>query len=145
LKKIRVLQVVFEPEIEQNQVSAFRGAIIEKTGKDCVLFHNHIDDGFRYNYPLIQYKRIRKNPAIICVEKGVDEIHKFFENKSWMVNMNGKVTNLKIVKLNINQFNLNVWDKFFSYRIFNWLALNKKNADEYKSLEGLAEKSRQKN
>ena len=62
MKKIRYLEVTFENDIEPWEVPAFRGAIIATAGKEHVLFHNHDDDKFRYSYPLIQYKQIRKKP-----------------------------------------------------------------------------------
>lgn len=140
MKKLRILQVIFEPEIENFQIPALRGAIIEKAGRDSILFHNHTQDGFRYKYPLIQYKKIGRKAAVICIEEGVDEIHKFFENKDWTVNLYDQKVELKIAKLFVNQFTMNIWDKFFTYRIKNWIALNEKNLETYKNLEGLADK-----
>lgn len=47
---------------------------------------------------------------------------------------------MKIKKLNVNSFNLNVWDKFFSYRIFNWMALNQENHKKFRSTDSLVER-----
>lgn len=34
-----------------------------------MLFHNHLNDReFLYGYPVIQYKRIGRNPALVCVD-----------------------------------------------------------------------------
>lgn len=140
MKKIRILEIVFAPEIQGRQVSAFRGAIANKVGHDSILFHNHIGDGFRYSYPYIQYKRLRKKAAIICIEQGVDEIYKLFNQPDWKIILNGEKVELKIDKLNVNALNLNVWDKYFSYRIFNWLALNPENHKKYRSTESLTDR-----
>ena len=61
MKKVRILDVSFENEIRSWEVPVFRGAIIATAGRDHTLFHNHKDEGFRYAYPLIQYKRIDKS------------------------------------------------------------------------------------
>lgn len=75
LKKIRYLTVRFDVEIQPYEIPAFRGAIIEKTGAEYVNFHHHLADGqFLYRYPVIQYKRIGRNPAIICIDEGTDDI-----------------------------------------------------------------------
>ncbi|MEA3451811.1 MAG: CRISPR-associated endonuclease Cas6 [Bacteroidota bacterium] len=140
MNKLRILQVIFNPEIELFQIPAFRGAVIDKAGRESILFHNHTKDGFRYKYPLIQYKRINKKAAIICIEEGVDEIHKFFENPNWQVKLYEQEVELKVDKLFVNQFNMNVWDKLFPYRIFNWVALNEKNQKAYEEMDSLADK-----
>ncbi len=140
MKKIRILEIIFAPEIKGRQISAFRGAIANKVGHDSILFHNHIGNGFRYSYPYIQYKRLRKKASIICVEQGVDEIYKLFNQPNWKINLNGDEIELKIEKLNVNAFNLNIWDKLFGYRIFNWLALNPENHKKYSSTDSLTEK-----
>jgi len=141
LKKIRIIQVVFGDEISGFEIPAFRGAIIEKAGKDTILFHNHLDEGkFRYRYPLIQYKVINRKPAIICIEEGVDEIHKFFENKSWSIEISGRQLEMKVERLNLNSFVMQVWDKMFSYGISNWIALNQENYQKFNSLAKLSDR-----
>ncbi len=140
LKKIRILEIIFNPEIKGYQINAFRGAIAEKVGKENFLFHNHTKNGFRHDYPYIQYKRLHKKAAIICVEQGVDEIHKLFNQQDLKINLNGSEIELKIEKLNINSLNLNIWNKFFGYRIFNWLALNPENHKKFRSADSLVER-----
>lgn len=141
MKIIRLLKVCFDTEIKSYEVEAFRGAVIAKAGNEHVLFHNHTADGFRYSYPLIQYKRIGGKPTIICIEKGVDEIHHFFENKDWKIKISGEEKDLKIQNLNVNQFTMQVWDKNFKYSLKNWLALNSENHKKYIELDGIIEKT----
>ncbi len=136
------MQVIFDSEIKAYEVPAFRGAIIKKVGQENILFHNHLNgNGFLYKYPLIQYKTIHRHPAIVCVDYGVDEIHKFFENKDWSINISGRWLDMKIDKLNMNQFTMNVWDKHFKYNIRNWIALNQENYKKYMEMEALSEKT----
>lgn len=132
ITRLRVLYIEFENEIEPFELPAFRAAIAESAGKDHILFHNHKSNNqFLYNYPLIQYKFVRNKPVILCIEKGVDEIHHFFENKQEGLVLNGRPYDLKIDRLKMNQFNMQVWDKTFKYNIRNWLALNQKNYESY--------------
>ncbi len=141
MQKLRVLRVVFSPEIKGFEVPAFRGAVIKKSGGDSLLFHNHIGKtGYRYSYPLIQYKRLKKKASVICIKDGVDEIHRFFENQDWSLVLNGRAVDMKIEKLEMNSFTLNVWDKFFDYRIFNWVALNNQNHKKYIETDSLTDK-----
>jgi hypothetical protein len=134
LKKIRLLDVAFENEILAWEVPAFRGAVIESAGRKNILFHNHENDKFVYSYPLIQYKRIGKRPHLICIDDGVDEIHKFFENIQEGVFLNERPYELKIGKLGLNTFTMQVWDKAFRYNIFDWLPLNQENFNKFRIL-----------
>lgn len=140
MKKVRTLLVVFENNISQNMVSAFRGAIISKVGAGNKSFHNHDEEGFVYKYPAIQYKVISKKAALYCIGSGVDEIHHFFGLKSWDIQLHDQKLDLKIDRLDLNTFTFNVWDKNNYYHINNWLALNSENYKKFMQLTGLSEK-----
>lgn len=141
MKKIRIVHIGFTDEISGFEIPAFRGGIIAKAGANSILFHNHTqEDKFRYRYPLIQYKVINRKPAIICIEEGVDEIHKFFENKTWDIEISGRHLEMKVDRLNLNSFVMQVWDKMFHYGISNWIALNQENYLRYNEMEHLSDK-----
>lgn len=141
MKKIRTLLVTFNNPIAQQQITAFRGAIIEKAGRENTLFHNHItSDTFSYRYPLIQYKTISKLPAIYCVDEGVEEIHKLFENKSWTIDLKGEKMDLVVEDLNLKSATLTISDKLIEYQIQRWQALNEENYRKYQALSSLTEK-----
>lgn len=132
MKKLRTLLVTFNNPIAQQQITAFRGAIIEKAGRSNILFHNHItSDTYVYRYPLIQYKTVYKLPAIYCVDAGVDEIHKLFENKTWTIDLKGEKVDLVVEDLNLKTVTLNVWDKPLEYQMQRWQALNEENYRKY--------------
>lgn len=84
MKKIRIVEIIFENEIVAESIPAFREAIASKVEIENVLFHNHLDDNYRFAYPLIQYKRIGNNAAIMCVDQGVDEIYHLFDKAKWI-------------------------------------------------------------
>jgi hypothetical protein len=141
MKKIRLLHIEFDTEIRATEVPAFRSAIIEKVGRENILFHNHLnDEQYLYKYPLIQYKQIRRHPCILCIDYGVDEIHKYFENRNWNIKINDRWLEMKIARLNLNQFTMQVWNKMFDYHIRNWIALNQENYLKYFSIEGMVDK-----
>jgi hypothetical protein len=135
-KKIRILSIIFDTELKPYEVPALRGAIVEKVGKENLVFHNHLNDhAFLYRYPLIQYKQISGKPAIICIEFGVDEIHKFFEKRDWSIQIGGRWLDMKIYRLQMNQFTMQVWENFFNYNIRNWIALSQENYLKYTQFE----------
>lgn len=140
LKKLKVLRVQFDTEIKPYEVPAFRGAIADKVGKENDMFHNHLgDEKLAYRYSLIQYKCIRSNPTILCLGEGVEEIHKFFEKRNWDIMIGDRAVEMKIGKLDLNQFTMQVWDKSFAYHIQNYIALNQEGYAEYQKLRSLTE------
>lgn len=138
--KIRMLKIIFDVPLKPYEITAFRGAVANKVGPTSILFHNHTQDGFRHDYPLIQYKLINQNASILCVEEGVDEIYNLFQNSNHTISIGAQQYELKINKLLLNTFTINVWEHFFDYKIINWLALNDQNYQQYQSLISLADK-----
>lgn len=136
MKKIRTLFIQFDNELSPWQVSAFRGAVIEKVGREHLLFNNHISDGkFLYRYPVIQYKSIKRKPSILCLGEGVDEIHKLFNQSVWVINLKGEPVELKIDNLQLNNYELQVVEKSITYNLKKWLGLNQKNYKKYIDLK----------
>jgi len=130
VQQIKVLTVVFDSEIAGHEIPAFRGAMANKVGHQHTLFHNHQGDGYRYAYPLIQYKRIRGKTALVCLGEGVDEIHHFFSHQDWSLRISGRDLDLKVEQLDLNEFTMQVWDQWFAYRLHNWIALNRHSYQE---------------
>lgn len=132
--RIRVLDVAFENPIEVWEVAALRGAVVKTAGTKNILFHNHLGNDYRFSYPLIQYKRIRKKPHLVCIEDGVDEVHHFFENKQEGLMLGDRPYELKVDSIRLNRFTMQVWDKYFNYFMQDWLPFNQENYKHYKEL-----------
>ncbi len=134
MKKIRTLLVKFDNVLHPQEVPAFRGAVIEKVGREHLLFHNHLNDRqYHFHYPMLQYKSIHRKPAILCLGEGIDEIHKLFNQDTWEINIKGKKTDLVIDKLNLGNITLNIWDKSYGYHLNKWLALSEINYEKFKN------------
>jgi hypothetical protein len=137
LKRIRYLTIRFDAELARHEITAFRGAIANAVGPQHTLFHNHDDresGGVIYRYPAIQYKRIGRNPLLVCIEEGVDEIHHLFQKQSWELNLNGRPLTLSVADLRLNQYTLQAWEQQFRFQLTDWLALNRSNYEQYQQL-----------
>jgi len=132
--KLNILQVCFDGDIARHELPALRGAIARKAGLKHTLFHNHEGDGFRYGYPLIQYKRISKQPALVCVGAGVDAVHHFFNKRDWAIEISGRTIPMRVASLDLRQHLLQVWDQQFHFRIGHWLALHQEAHLQYLAL-----------
>jgi len=134
LKRIRYLTVRFDAEIQHYEIPAFRGAVVEKIGIEFPTFHNHLPDGqFLYRYPVIQYKQIGRNPAIICLEEGTDDIQQFFQQRTWDIRLGDRPLTLAVKNLRLHQYTLQAWEHTFRFTMHNWLALNETNYANYQA------------
>lgn len=141
INRIPVLVIRFGNPISVNELQYFRGAIISKVPDEYTLFHNHLDDGFRYRYPLIQYKRIGGNAAIVCIGEGTDAIGQFFANADFDLQIGNRNATFKVDKVEPSRVLIQPWEQTFKYTCRKWLPLNKENYEQYKNLDGVAERA----
>lgn len=141
-KHIRILRIMFDTTISNKEITLFRGAVLASMQQQGnILFHNHkTDDTFRYNYPLIQYKRINKSASIVAVEQGVDIVGEFLSKDFSTLQIGDEEREFKINKIIPERIFVQVWQSEFAYRIRRWLPLNSENYRKYTELKTLLEK-----
>jgi len=134
MPQLNTLRITFDSALQQRELTMFRGAIAHKAGVENTLFHNHEGDGFRYAYPMIQYKRLRQKPTIVCVGEGVDSMHSLFAQRDWSLNLNGRKMDLRVEQLHLSDHTLQLSDTRFTYRLRDWLALDQKSYADFRAL-----------
>ena len=139
---IKVLTLVFDKEIEAWEIPLFRGAVIASIGDDVnKLYHNHEgENGFRYSYPLIQYKTIRRKAAIVCIDEGVDIIGQLLSEESKDFVLGERNLHMDGQNIIPSRVLVQIWNEMFKYKMRHWLALNEENYVRYKSTESLTER-----
>jgi hypothetical protein len=142
MTKLRLLSVQFDTPIDPWELPAFRGAVAAKAGLEHDMFHNHDNEsgGFHYRLPLIQYKQDRGLPMLVCLNEGIEELHHFFSQPDWTVNLNGRKAPVRIHKLDVKQYTLGAWDKTFRYHLRDWIGLRDENYGQYTRLDGVVER-----
>lgn len=140
--KLNVLLLRFANELRMSEIPLLRGAVLKllEDRDDIVLFHNHLDDGERYSYPLIQYKRIGGRAAMVCVGEGAEEIGKFFSAGSMDVMLGERAERLEVDTVRAYSVLMQVWEDMFTYHLRKWLPLNQGNYAKYMAMESLAER-----
>lgn len=139
MDKTKTLIIRFNNEIHHDEIPLFRGAIIQATEHANLLFHNHNDDSsFRYSYPLIQYKRINKKAAIVCLGEGTEAIGQFFSSCNFDVSLGERQVRLEVDSVSAHQHLVQIWDGEFAYHIRRWLPLNQENYARFCQEESLA-------
>lgn len=140
MRKIKILCVRFSNPLQNNEVELFRGAVLSKLPEASVLFHNHVNDNFRYSYPLIQYKRLFGKAAIVSLEEGTEAIGELFSAGDFCFRIGDRMVKMEIESIRPQQIVVQPWESSFTYRLYRWLPLNEDNYRIYQRLEGLAER-----
>lgn len=141
-RSINVFLIKFKNEIAFTEIPLLRGAVLNLLGSDAeLLFHNHTSDTtFRYSYPLIQYKRIRKKAAIFCIGEGVETIGKLLNAQDYEISLGNRSLRLDIENISPKRNIVQTWDSTFHYYLTNWLALNSTNYQEYMAMDDLSDR-----
>lgn len=137
---IKTLILQFANELSTNDITKFRGAVIASLKEKNILYHNHIEDRFRYAYPLIQYKRIHQKAAIVCIGDGVKAIHELFASDNFLFKIGEKETEMKMDNVKVYDNEISIFDTIQYYRIRNWLPLNSENYAKFQNADSLVER-----
>ena len=139
--KTRILTIRFNNELAAHELPLFRGAVIAALDHKLTLFHNHRDDGgFRFAYPLIQYKILGGKAAIVCIDAGTEAIGEFFASQRFAARIGDRDVELEVAGVRSQQFNVQVWNAEFRYRLRRWAPLNAANYERYRQLDSLADR-----
>ncbi len=139
--KIRTFLIKFTAEIRQSEIPLFRGAINAILEENhSILFHNHTDDGFRYSYPLIQYKRIGGKAAIMCVGEGTEVIGEFFSRQELSLQIGKRSIVCEVDEIVAKYHNITITEELIPYRIRKWVPFNSENYETYMKAKGIVEK-----
>ena len=138
---IRKLTLLFKNPISEFELPFFRGAVIHAMNNPNILFHNHLNENYRYAYPLIQYKRIHGNAAIVCVNEGADAVGELLSQCDFDFKIGNRQVKMEIESVKAHKCRIQLWNTTFNYRLHRWMPLNSRNYQAYAALESLAEKA----
>ena len=140
----QLLTIQFSNEIHFKDIPLLRGGFIQmmerEAGNVNLLFHNHVKDGFRWSYPLVQYKEIDGKAAVVCIGEGIEAIKEFFSTTNRMWSLHGKEQVLQIQDVRMSSFDLETVTEPVRCRIRHWIPLNSANYNKYIQTESLAER-----
>jgi hypothetical protein len=137
---ISITTALFDAKIAPSEIQYLRGNII-KMSDYSPLFHNHSAEGYRYAYPLIQYKRINGHAAVIGINEGSSAVKKLLggELPQWL-HIGRRITLAGDTSVNTQEVTLECDDTMRAYEITRWLPLNQYNYSIYLQKRGLVEK-----
>jgi len=135
-------EFIFNQPLRMYEAPLLRKAVLSVIDPSHVLYHNHLKDGVRWGYPLIQYKSIDGKAAILYLGKGIESIHALFTDlPKRKVVVDGREINLEIQKIVSKLYELQVTgEDFRPYKIINWLPLQGENYETFRRLQSEEEK-----
>lgn len=140
MENIHVVIATFKNKISEEEIPYFRGSIIRLSGNNP-LFHNHLDDGYRYSYPLVQYKIIDGHATIVGINEGGMVIKELFEDSPRYDCMLGnRRVEMELIGIRTEKFEVRCEERDHVYVLQQWLPLNRENNQAYMSSDGLVER-----
>ncbi len=145
MKEVQLMKVVFDAQIAPHETPAFRGAIIEKVGLDKDVYHNHNNDpespqALHYRYPLVQYRQNRRRPELIFLESAIPQAQYLFAQPDWSLTFAGRPQSMRIADMKVRRHAFGVADRFFTYTLHRWQALNEENFKRFLAVESLSQR-----
>lgn len=140
MNSARLVTALFKNKISPEEIPFFRGSIIQKSGNDP-LFHNHNSEGYNYKYPLVQYKRINGQAAVIGINQGADAIERLFgDGILFTCQLGNRKTQMDLSSIRSEKVWVKCDESLYTYSVYGWLPLNSENYREYQRTEGLADR-----
>lgn len=124
----------FKTPLSVDETVSFRGAVLEQFGTN-VLFHNHTNEGYRYSYPLIQYKSMDGRAALLGIDAGADVLLAFPGKCPMEVRIGKRITKLEVDSVDTYSVPAIVPDnKSHYYRMYDWLPFNQDNYKDFRKM-----------
>lgn len=130
------LTVIFENSLQLEDVPQFRGAVLNNLPQDKdISFHNHVDEGFRYSYPLIQYKVIDGRAAVVFINESITSSGMLMNVCNQRVNIGPRQTVLKVNRIIPQKSEIKIVDVPYRYHISDWLPFNEHNQMLFRNIQ----------
>lgn len=135
IKKVEVGTFIFKIKDRKTfsfkDIRGLRGYILNQFNEK-IEYHNHLSKySFKYKSPLVQYKIIDGQLAIIALDKMIKIVKKDLESLS-IVNIYGKEYVFELF-VKIESFEVGVVDSLLRYSFkLPWMAINQNNMELYK-------------
>lgn len=142
-REIHTALALFANPLAECEVPLLRGALLHAAQGDSTLFHDHVGDGLRYRYPLIQYRSHGGRAAVVCAEEGIAAMQALLTSgESLDVCIGRRRELLQMESFDCSVGRLCLSPDTFTYRILRCLPLNQANYRQYSASRSLIERCR---
>lgn len=151
---MKLNHISFNIPLKPWQISQFRGAMSEwvtrhksdvLTKEEQALFHNHNNNPNNpqkhyYRYPLIQYRSVNGQAAMMVLQEAIPVVQKVLMETSAPFVMKEECHALQWVEMRQSEHAPRMAKTMQTYRLKNWIALNKERFEEWSEIRGLTRK-----
>lgn len=139
--EIKTMSVMFKNKLSFHEVPLLRGALLNMAHGDNILFHDHIGDKFRYSYPLVQYRTVDGQAAVLCLNDGIEVMKRLLSTvRDGNICIGKREEPLLVDSQVFRSDELAISDKENEYSIYRYLPLNQENYSKYRRMEGVVER-----
>lgn len=135
---IKQIIVEFDHELKTEDIPKFRGAVISSMEHAPLQYHNHGDTGLIYSYPLIQYKCIENNAAVVCLGDAIKSIGCFLADYNPDLAIGKKTGKFHIKNISIVDADIRHSDYGTDYLLTEWIPFNQKNYARFSTIDSLS-------
>ena len=120
-------------------VAKLRGFIGDQF-PDYSLLHHHVEDGYLYTYPKVQYKIIEGTPLMIGIDEGA-KVLKEISGDIKRLELGKSIYIVSSKQINEQEAEIIPQRVMYDYRFLTpWFALNEKNYSTFTKIESFREK-----
>lgn len=107
---------------------------------DYSLLHHHVEDGYLYTYPKVQYKIIEGTPLMIGIDEGA-KVLKEISGDIKRLELGNSIYRVSSRQINEQEAEIIPQQVMYDYRFLTpWFALNEKNYSTFTKIENFREK-----
>lgn len=141
MSDVRTTVVMYDTQISEAEIGCLRGLMISVAGGNS-LFHNHQGEGYRYAYPLVQYKRIAGHAALVGIGEGADAVAQLaFDHPKVEGRIGRRQVEMSVANMRMESSDISCGGEMDRrYKVSRWMPLNEKNYHAYRSTQGLIER-----
>lgn len=134
-----ITTIKFEGKLRQGEEQLFRGALLHLIGDNTsLLLHNHVGNGLRYSYPLVQYKVLDGCAAVVGIADGADDVMRLPKHCQLLIGEQPR--EYQLTNINIQPYTPVVGNEPKMYAVTRYIPLNTSNMEEFDSLPALTDR-----
>lgn len=125
-----VLVSLPEIQVQNFDIPKFRGSVASQY-RDFTLLHNHLEDRVVFQYPQVQFKRIRNNPTMVGILDGEKVLQQLFFQLN-QIDINGTIYQIQERNIQHCTQPFGQTNELHTYEFTSpWMALNQENHRKY--------------
>lgn len=141
---LQILALTFDLPLSPPRISQWRGAMAAAVGLENDEYHNHRPDGgFRYRYPLVQYRCHNGNAALLALGEAAQSVGQWLGDSPGPLRLGADLVWPRILEMDARTWSLRLLETPRLYRLNDWLALNQVNYRYWDKLDSLEARARE--